>query len=283
MVQWFEVAKIETKLISVEGMPCSGRSEAASSIAETLSKNGRKCLLFEENDMNNPAQYAFHAFMKEDQIKALSTQEQRQIYNEGTKVSSGLVIPLTKVSVSLFGKVLPNKIYDNLDWETEKPVILEQWQSFAKRGTMRRKVHVFNGSILHTLVSEMLMRFDFTYAAVRDCLFELYRLIAPMHPVIIYLKCTDIKARMEEEAQRRGSAWLDGMIRHHTEQGYGLRNKLKGFDGYVDCLEARQRIEIKLLNDLPYHRLVLTDPFNNWTQAYETISDSLKLNECDDV
>lgn len=270
------MAEIDTKLISVEGIPGSGKSETARFITDFLVDNSRHAAFFEENDMNHPAEYTFHALMKDSQIKTLTLEEQRQLYDEGTKALSGLIIPLTKISVSLFGKVVPYKIYDNLEWETENPVILERWQGFSKKAAMRNKVYVFNSGVLQNPISEMMLRFDFAYSYMRDYLFNVYRTIAAMNPVVIYIKCTDIKACVEEEARHRNSDWLNGMIEHHTAQGYGKRNNFKDFDGYIDCLEARQRIEIKLLNDLPFEKLILTDPFNNWSDTRSRICEYLK-------
>lgn len=257
-------------------MPCSGKSTTARFISDYLADCGEHVSCVDENDMNHPADYAFHAFMKEEQIKALTPEEQQQLYSEGTKRMSGLVIPLTKISVSLFGKVIPYKIYDHLDWITEKPMMLERWQSFAKKALVRSKIHVFNSCILQNPVSEMMMRLDFAFPEIRDYVFNIYKMTASLNPVIIYLKCTDIKSRVEEESRRRNSSWLDTVIEYHSSQGFGKRNGLKGFDGYVDCLEARQRIELKILHELPVEKLILTDPFKNWTQAQYMICEYLK-------
>lgn len=258
------MAAIKTKLINIEGMPGSGKSTAARVIEDLLAESGTNASYYDEDALNHPADLAFHAFMKDEQILALMPDEQRQLYSEGTKKLSGLVIPLTKVSVSLFGKIIPFKIYDNLDWESEKPILLEQWQNFSKKSQMKNKTYVFNSGILKNPINEMMMRFDFGYPVIWEFFFGIFRVIAPLNPVMIYLKCTDIKARIEEEARNRNACWLTGSVDYHTSQGYGKRNGMTGLDGYVDCLEARQRIELKILNELPVKKLILTDPFVNW-------------------
>ncbi len=270
------MAKIDTKLVNVEGLPYSGKSTTAHFISDLLTDCGENVSCFDENHMCHPADYTFHAFMKDEQVRGLAPEEQRQLYDEGTKRLSGLIIPLTKISVSLFGTVIPYKIYDNLDWETEKPVMLERWQSFSKKALLKSKMHVFNSCILQNPISEMMMRFDFTFPEMWSYIFSIYRMTAALNPVVVYLKCTDIKARLEEEICRRKPTRMNSMIDYHTSQGYGKRNGLKGFNGYVDCLEARQRIELKILSELPVEKLILTDPFKNWTDAHNKISGYLK-------
>lgn len=243
-----------------------------------MAGSGANASCFDEDALNHPADFALHALMKDEQIRALMPEEQRQLYSEGTKKLSGLVIPLTKVSVSLFSKIIPFKIYDQLDWESEKPILLEQWQTFAKKALLKSRMYVFNSGVLQNPINEMMMRFGFSYPIIWEFIFSIYRAIASMNPFFIYMKCTDIKARIENEARKRHSGWLNSGIEYHTSQGYGKRNGMAGMEGYVDCLEARQRIELKILNDLPVERLILTDPFDNWQQASDKIHDFLQMN-----
>jgi hypothetical protein len=154
--------------------------------------------------------------------------------------------------------------------------MLEQWQSFAKKALARSRIYVFNSCALQNPMGEMMMRFDFGYPIIWDYIFNLYRAIAALHPVFFYIKCTDIGACIEEEIRKHNSCWLNNLIEYHTTQGFGKRNGLRGLEGYIDCLEARQRIELKLLNELPAEKLILTDPFNNWTEANNAISALLR-------
>ena len=48
-----------------------------------------------------------------------------------------------------------------------------------------------------------------------------------------------------------------------------------GFDGYVACLEARQRRELDMLNALDIRKLTLTDPFRSWDAALAALYERL--------
>lgn len=245
-------------------------------LSDSLAESRHKVSLFNENDNNHPADYTFHAFMKEDQIKALKLEEQRQIYSEGTKTLSGYVIPLMKVSVNLFSKVLPYKIYNMLDWETERSVLLEHWISFSKKARNEYTANVIYGNFLQNPLCETMMRFDFPYPVIRDYISDIYNIISSLKPVIIYLKCTDIKSRIEKKSIDRKQGWLKGAIEYHTTQGYGKRHGLTGFDGFIACLEERQRIELRILDELKVDKVILSDPFDNWEAAYEKIDVLIK-------
>jgi hypothetical protein len=157
-----EVTQINTRLYIVEGPPCAGKSEAARIIADAVAAGGRQAAIFDEYNMDHPADYTFHAYMTEDEIGVLSHEERRQIYSESVRTGAGYVVPLTKISVNLFGKVLPFKIYDNLCWESERPVMLEYWRSFAEKARIGKAVNVFVGSLLKNPVCETMIRFDFS-------------------------------------------------------------------------------------------------------------------------
>lgn len=245
-------------------------------ISDALAESRQKVSFYDENDYNHPSDYSFHAFMKEDQIKAMALEEQRQIYAEGTKVHSGYVFPLMKVSVNLFSKVLPYKIYDKLDWETEKPVLLEHWADFAKKARADNEAKVVYGCFLQNPLCETMMRFNFSYPVIRDYISEINNIISPLKPVVIYLKCTDIESRIEKKAPERKRGWLKGAIEYHTSQGYGKRHGLSGFNGFIACLEERQRIELEIMDELNIDKLILSDPFDNWEAAYEKINELIK-------
>ncbi|SHI07718.1 shikimate kinase [Sporobacter termitidis DSM 10068] len=209
--------------------------------------------------------------MTENQVKALTLEERRQLYAESVKVLDGYVIPLTKISISLFGKVVPYKIYDRLDWAVEKPVMLEHWRSFAEKARMGRRIYVFNSCFLQSPLSETMMRLDFGISQTKAYIEEIYRIIAALSPVVIYLRCSNVRARVEEVSEQRTAVWLDSAVAYHTTQGYGRRNSLTGFDGYIACLEERQKRELEILDKLPVKKLTVTDPFNDWDRAHEAI------------
>jgi hypothetical protein len=261
-----KVIAINSKLFVVEGLPGSGKSAAAEYVAEYLASSGVSARLYDESDLNHPADYTFHAYMREDQIRALAPAEQRQVLSEGQKKSDGYIIPLTKISVSLFEKILPYKIYGRLDWETESVVMLEHWEEFAGQWQWSDTVHIFDGCLLQNPVSEM-MRFDYGIREIGSYIRNIYDIIARLNPVVIYLRSTDIKKLVEETKKARGTGWLDMMVEAFTSQGYGKRSGFTGYDGCLACLQEQQRCELTVLESLPLKKLMIDDPYDNWAEA----------------
>ena len=267
-----EVTHIETKLYIVEGPPRTGKSDAARFLTELLANRGRQASLYDEDTTDHPADYTFHAYMTEAELGGLSPEERNQIYSESTKAGPGYIIPMTKLSISLFGKVLPHKIYDHLAWEKERPLMLGYWRSFAEKARMDDGVNVFVGNLLKNPVCETMIRYDFPFSEIGAFVREIFGFIAPLDPVVVYLSCGDIAACVEERVRNRKTAWLNSAVTYHDAQCYSRRRGLSGFDGLITCLQARQKMELDILDSLPVQRLILTDAHLDWDGACDKIA-----------
>ena len=52
---------------------------------------------------------------------------------------------------------------------------------------------------------------------------------------------------------------------------YYFRIHAVGFDGYIRCLEERQRRELQILSSLPIKHIIIDNPQRDWHCAYEQI------------
>ncbi len=85
-----------TKLYIVEGLPCSGKSTTSKYIADLLEKSGKKVCFFDEGSGNHPADYEFHAYITQEQVKKLGENMQIKIRQNGTETGEGYVIVLSE-------------------------------------------------------------------------------------------------------------------------------------------------------------------------------------------
>lgn len=100
---------------------------------------------------------------------------------------------------------------------------------------------------------------------------KIYHNIKQLNPVVIYLKNTDINQRISDVSKERDKNWLNDVIEYHTSQGYGKENELKGFEGYIECLKARQTRELSILDKLPVEKLIIENPFEDWDSTHNKI------------
>lgn len=122
---------------------------------------------------------------------------------------------------------------------------------------------------------ETMMRFGFSAEQSLDYISKISNEISAMKPVVIYLKNDNIRDSILKTAKER-EGWLDSVIDYHVNGVYGKSINAKGFDGYISCLEERQRRELYILSRLNVDSIVLDNPHYNWEMARKEIVDYLK-------
>jgi len=263
------------KLYIVEGLPCSGKSTAARYIADTLEKGDQTVRFYDEGTGEHPADYEFHAYILPSELSAFSAEEQEEIMRHVQVKSDGIVLPLSAFSGSLFDKLLQHKIYDFLPWETEKPLMLDKWRTFVKQADVNA-VYVFNCVFLQNPMCETMMRFNLSYEESLAYIREIAEIIAPLDPCVVYLKNDDIAERIEYTAKER-EGWLDTVIDYHINGSYGKSINAQGFEGYISCLEERQKRELRILAQLPVQSIVIDNMHRDYEEAYEKIKTLISL------
>ncbi len=264
---------MKNRLYIIEGLPCSGKSTTSAFIAEILKEKHNVCYV-DEGSGNHPADYEFHSFIDENEMPNFNGEEQAEIKKSAEKADNGYIVPLSHFSGELFDKLLQYKIYDFLPWEAEKPLMLEKWRSFV--GTVDKDtIYVFNCVMLQNPMCETMMRFGFDESVSQAYINEIAKITAPLNPVIIYLKNDDIRECVEKASSER-EGWLEAVIDYHVNGGYGKNIEAKGFDGYIHCLEERQRRELRILSALDVKSYVLDNAHRDWSKAYEEIRMLLK-------
>lgn len=239
------------RLFIIEGLPCSGKSTISAFVAEHLNSHTAVCFV-DEGTGDHPADYEFHALAPAGLLS-----EQTQI------------VPLAQFSGEMFDKLLPYKIYDFLPWETEQPLMLDKWRRFLQH-TAPDTTYVFNCVLLQNPMCETMMRFGFSEAVSLSHIQQICQIIAPLNPVVIYLKNSEIAKAVQKAAPER-PGWLDAVIDYHTNGAYGKGISATGLEGYIRCLQDRQERELRILPQLPVASIVLEDPQRDWNSAYEAI------------
>lgn len=260
------------KLVIVEGLPCSGKSTASVRIADEL---GMLCI--DEGTGSHPADYEFHAYMSNQELKSFSDDEADHIISVSEKTADGFIIPLSGFDGALFDRLLKYKIYDFLPWEQEYPLMLEKWRQFVKKSAENENGYVFNCVFLQNPMCETMMRFGFRKEASEEYIKRIYDIIRPLDPFVVYLKSSDVRSRIEAALPERGKEWLDAVVDYHCNGAYGKANQLTGFEGYISALEERQRRELEILSHTGADHIMIVDPDKNWEKAYNDILSAIKI------
>ncbi len=256
------------KLFIIEGLPCTGKSTAARFVAE---KTGG--IFVDEGSGNHPADYEFDAFITSAVLNSFTEIEKEILFSCSEKYENGLLVSLEGISGGLLEKVIRYKIYDFLDWETERDVMLNKWREFTDG--CGEKTYVFNCVFLQNPMCETMMRFNFDIDQSLDYISKIADIIAPLEPKVIYLKNDDIAESVKKAVKERGEEWLDAVVDYHCNGGYGKANGLFGFDGYISALKERQERELTILKSLSIDSVVVDNPQRDYERAYSEIEKEL--------
>ncbi|MBQ9673573.1 MAG: hypothetical protein IJV39_02995 [Ruminococcus sp.] len=259
------------KLIIVEGLPCSGKSTTSKYIANRLNAK-----YFDEGSGLHPADYEFHAFIKNSDLNNFSNDEQKLIKADSIQKFDGYIVELKKYTGDFFDRLLKYKIYDFLPWETEKPIMLDKWSEFVNSIAPGDR-YVFNCVLLQNPMCETMMRFGFDTAVSAEYIGEICNIIKPLEPFVVYLKYDNIRSEIEKAVSERDINWLNGVIEYHCNGMYGRANHLNGFDGYITALEERQRRELEILQSLNIQYVILDNPYKDWEESYSEIISKLNI------
>ena len=265
-----EGGTVVTRLYIVEGLPCSGKSTTAKHIADILEKAGKKVHFFDEGSGTHPADYEYHAYITQEQLKGLEETLQVKIKQCSTKNKDGYVAALAAFTEREQQQLLAYKIYDFLPWETEKPLMLERWKDFVQKAMQEEEIYVFNCVFLQNPMCETMMRFNLPKEQTFAYIEQIHQIISPLEPVIVYLENDDVEEQIRETAKER-AGWLEAVVDYHVNGGYGKSISARGFEGYVSCLKERQKRELEYLEKSKVHSVIIENAHRNWKQVYERI------------
>lgn len=180
------------------------------------------------------------------------------------------MVELNKLDGALFDKAFRYKIYDCLDWDNERRVMLDKWRSFAQNSD-KDSIYVFNCVLLQNPMCETMMRFNFDKEISFEYIRQICEIIKPLNPTVVYLENSEISRSIKGALAERGEVWLNTVVDYHCKGNYGKAHGLSGFEGYISALEERQRRELEFLPQLPVRSVVLTNPQQNWKETYQKI------------
>ena len=162
--------------------------------------------------------------------------------------------------------------HDFPDFASERATILDTWRAFAAHAEPDT-TYVFNCVLLQNPMCETMMRFGMSEDESRRYISDIAAIIAPLHPVVIYIDEPGAKAAIDGVLDERGDGWLNAVIDYHTAQGYGEAHGLRGYEGYIACLEERRERELRILRSLPVDSHII--PPSSDAKRISTVVDAI--------
>jgi hypothetical protein len=267
----------KTKLLVVEGVPGAGKTTTATFIKEHLDSLGVPARLYQEGDLDHPADFESVARLDRAEYATLLAAYPAQaglLARHVQIATDDHFFPYRKLQIE-HGAALPDDLYAELarheihDLPASEYCRLTagRWSEFAAVAEADDAVTVFECCLIQNPLTVLLARHDasadFAGAHVR----RLAGTVRALNPAVIYLYQRDLHATLARAAAERPPEWLDYVVGYLTGQAYGQARGLAGFDGMVQFYEDRRAVELPLLFRLPAQTLVLDVSDFDWRRC----------------
>lgn len=246
------------QLILVEGLPGSGKSTIAKMVSDILIQRGLRVRLFQEGDLNHPADYEGVAFFTADEfVDLLDAHPACRDILESKAITyrNGYLIPYRQIKEEL-GEAFPDHtvqeifsrdIYE-LPFEQNKDLITSKWRSFSESVLAANDdtVIIFECCFIQNPLTMGLVKCNQSREDNVNYVLELERVVQALNPLLIYIDQKDIAYTFDKAVKERPKEWSDGFIQYYTNQGWGASRGYHGVSGTVKVLQARKELETEI-------------------------------------
>jgi hypothetical protein len=271
-----------TKLILLEGIPGSGKSSAGTYLQTYLEKAGFQVRFWHEGDFDNPADFEGIACLNTSQYRNLIAHypELAQLIEEQLTVRGDDHLIKYRNLQDLHPEQIPSRlivelsgydVYDGLPMKDYCRLALQRWQDFQTSAARSDEITILECCFLQNPLTVMLARHDAEPLLAREQIEKMAHILAPLTPLVVYLKPREVRAALLNARQERSKEWADFVTWYLTGQAYGQAHQLQGYEGVIQFYEMRQALEVKLLHELSITSLLIEHTGTEWENCYREI------------
>lgn len=273
----------KTKLVIVEGIPGSGKSTLSRYIHDILNINKIESELFLEGNLLHPADYESVACMPNQELDKL-----RSIYfdvfhyidpfvtlnGNDSLIAYALAQQSAhnRIPSSLYEEIQRYEIYEDVPVEKYCELMISRWKSFVNSQREKEKMMILECCFFQNPGCKLLARHDIGKDRFIQHVLQIAEQVQELNPILFYLKQTNVRETIERVKTKRSQEWLDFVIWYHTEQDYGKKKGLHGYEGYIKFLEHRRELELQIIEKLPFQSYIIDNSDYDWENQQQIVS-----------
>jgi adenylate kinase family enzyme len=170
----------------------------------------------------------------------------------------------------------------HLSWSEYRDDAMSLWSSYVGELQSRNQIAVLDASILQNHVRSMLL-FDCERNSILDLVGRIESVLAPLHPLWIYLKPTDVERNFRDVVEVRGEHLLDLWVKSHDQFPYARRARESGFPGFIAFWQEFGEISDRVFNDLAIPKLQQSVSFDDGDARFSELLDFVGLPSSTDL
>ena len=207
-----------SKLIFVEGVSGVGKSTTTQILRDKLREMGFSAECYKEFDFSNPIDFYCTAYLKHDQYADLLVKY--DIFSKNIKRHTLIADDICLVryydrKTPLFPKPLLDELRQHeFCWKPTNLVPLSEysrvykavWEQFAHNSTYQPDYLIFDGSLIHHPINDMMRNYDASCEQIVRHLNTLIEAVESLHPQIIYLSSDSVSERLQKARTSRNES-----------------------------------------------------------------------------
>lgn len=207
-----------SNLIFFEGVSGVGKSTLSRTLSESLIRRGEAAICFLEGASDSPLDLAYAAYLSRtqyDELLARHPSAAEQIGRESIVEADYAVVRYQSAikKEAYFAREIHRFLEEGefcfhaahpIPAAEYQRVFLDLWTHFSKEETGRRRTVIFDGSLFHHQINDLMRNYEATEDQIAAHLGALLQTVAPLNPVVFYLTTQDVGARLKQARFRRG-------------------------------------------------------------------------------
>ncbi|RCW51622.1 hypothetical protein [Halanaerobium sp. ST460_2HS_T2] len=277
---------MNTKLILIEGIPGSGKTTTASYIKNYLDQNNMSNKIFKEGNLDHPADYESTSCISKKMYNKIQSKlkiDNELLANYTIKREDSYLIEYGKLyhnkkinlNFEILNQIVKYDVY-NLPIKKHSRLLEAKWRKFSNKAAAEDNIYIFECCFLQNPLTTMMAYHNSSKNYIINHIKKLEATISKLNPLLILLEPKNIKEQFARIKKERSKKWLDFVIDYVTNQSYGQKNNLYGYQGLIEFYQNLAELELKIFSKLNLNKILIKTPHANWEQNYDNINSFLK-------
>ncbi|KQW63727.1 hypothetical protein ASC92_23290 [Variovorax sp. Root411] len=142
---------------------------------------------------------------------------------------------------------------------------ISRWRLFADEVRLGTSIPVLDGQLFHGDLTNLFLM-EASFDEIAAYCESLAQLIAPLHPLIVYLRQDDVERAVRTVCAERGEAWVKYQVEWKLKGPYAVRRNLVGLEGLISLYQDYRQTTDTLFERLNLEKMVIENSGRDWVR-----------------
>jgi len=276
---------MQGKIIFIEGNPGSGKTTFSRRLSKSLKNQGYHVKHFQEGDLH-PIDLAWCAIVDEKKYEDFQHKYpllKEDMIKHSKRLGKQWIIAYTRVDFrkatkAFYDEMEQYEIYRSKTLKPFKDLHEKLWTSFSQK-LKEDTIYIFECVFIQNHINELILKYNLPFKEAYHYFVDLIQPLLPFHPLLFFIKQSDVKASIERVSAERKSPdpdkvahWIDRVVDYITHMPYAKALSYTDYESVTQYFIDRQNLTIDILKDLNINHHILNLE-NDYDKIFEDIQE----------